>query len=569
MLQIISGKLFEAGHPVNEREEDAVLHANYSWVQPIRTEVAELRPIEYGGTPIATYAVRYKSRYQPTEGDILVHPNAAPAIEQLRRLATIWFRAIFHPDLVYVETLCRGHHRHSHSEIVPRNFVQHFFDVPKRGTADEVTGFSNFVDKVIGLPRQTFKAYMASVSMFADAIESISTNFDLAYSMFVYLLEALGQSSAPYIAEWEDYDQNVRVRLDPLLAQLPGDAAANIRETLLRGQQLKLTKRFKGFVQANLEDSFFTDEASDISRALPKSQLDHALGNLYKTRSGFVHELRKVHDQLHMPTFEASDIFTWGNDTFLTMSGVVRLTRHVLLTFARKSPFLATENYPEWRRELPGIITVQFAPHLWIWQAENFTPPQAAMRLSGLLESMTTELIKPEPILPNLTALMTRIEGIVDQAGPSDRMTLIAIYSVYNRAMAEELRHPGYREFLGRHLQELQCCHVGFLAGDVLTTANLHRWPVADCVDVFTQYLKTRHRENAINLPVVLEAAIALAIANLYLAQNQFAEYRYWANRAIFDLAGHRAAQTIIADQLTGQAELPVHVAIGAPQDEG
>jgi hypothetical protein len=80
MLQVISGKFFEDnGRPVNDRDEDAVLYSNYSWNKPIVTAAAELRPVDHASTPIATYVIRYKSRYQPSETDIIYLPTCRSA----------------------------------------------------------------------------------------------------------------------------------------------------------------------------------------------------------------------------------------------------------------------------------------------------------------------------------------------------------------------------------------------------------------------------------------------------------------------------------------------------------
>ena len=64
MLQIISGKFFSDG-PVNECDEDSILFANYSWIGQIKTNVAELRPVDTYGSRVAAYVVRYVNRYEP------------------------------------------------------------------------------------------------------------------------------------------------------------------------------------------------------------------------------------------------------------------------------------------------------------------------------------------------------------------------------------------------------------------------------------------------------------------------------------------------------------------------
>jgi hypothetical protein len=85
---------------------------------------------------------------------------------------------------------------------------------------------------------------------------------------------------------------------------------------------------------------------------------------LYIARSGFVHQLTKVREQLRHAGLQAAtaDYFQWEQKPYLTFAGLVRLTRHVIGAFIDRQKSSDRETYPNWRNEVPGIILVHFAP---------------------------------------------------------------------------------------------------------------------------------------------------------------------------------------------------------------
>jgi hypothetical protein len=154
----------------------------------------------------------------------------------------------------------------------------------------------------MGLPRKKYNLFMLCLGVYFDALEAIGTNFDLAYSMYVYLLEALSKGYAP-APTWSDYDPGVKARLETELDTIDTGTARNIKDILVMSTHLRLTKDFLDFVTDHVTDNFFTTEAEHIRHALPKSELRRVLMNLYKSRSGYVHSLKELEKELRHPTY--------------------------------------------------------------------------------------------------------------------------------------------------------------------------------------------------------------------------------------------------------------------------
>lgn len=565
MLQIISGRFFDDHGKVNQRDEDGIMYSNYSWMYPVKTSVAELRPVNYSRTAVAAYVVRYKNRYQPSPGDVLVLPGGGEAVKQFRLLASFWFRAFFHTDRSYVELLCRSPATSEPNETAPRAYVPGFFELPKHGTGEQAQAFVPFLTGVLGMPRKRYNAFIACVRVFFNALEALNTNFDLAYSMFVYVLEALSKTNEAYQPSWSDYDQDVRERLDRTLAGVDAAIAGEVRGALLEGAQLKLMKRFLEFVINHIEDSFFTDEAKDIMRALPKSDLVQTLRTLYKTRSEFVHALKLAHETLHHPMIgSSSDVFEWENKPFLTMSGLVRLTHHVLRTFAKQQPFSAKEDSPGWRTELPGIIRLYPAPQYWIWNADGFTPRRARHHFSAFMSHVIEELAKPQPKMTDMRNVMKEIEALIEQASDPESVALLATYFVFNSLIDDSAKQSNWQSFFERHESIAERCSIEFITAFIILGIPV-RWGVDDCVSQFLEYARNKYKSSAVNLPTRLEIAVVSQIANLFLDEGRLEESASWTAKAILDAGGHPDIQSYIRECKSKKARVDVRKVLGLP----
>src|ERR1017187_7257897 len=547
MLQIISGRFFGSG-PIEEMESDAILYSNLSWIFPIRTNVMEIRPADFWRSHgLSSYVVRYTNRHERRPSDGMVLAGADEVVDQFRLLTSFWFKAFFHPDHAHVELLCRSKSRSSLDHSVPRLFVPRFFTDGLSATAAEAGGLGQFIAKVLAMPRSRYRLTIACVAGFFNSLEAIGTNFDLAYSMLVYVLEALGQGADDYVPAWQDYDSSVRDRLETVFAQIGPTATMQIQNALLDSAQLKVMKRFVTFVTDHVTKEFFTTEAQGVSPALPASQLPRVLQNLYKARSGFVHELKRVRQQLRISGFStpAADLIVWQHEPYLSLAGLVRLTHHVLTTFITRQDVLMREDWPEWRSELPGIIRVEFAPQYWIWQAEGFTPERAHATLAGFLTHLVQGFESNTRTTPDMEAVMRKIEQFAPTYHDKDRIALVILYWLYHNLTGWE--GPASEKFLKKNEKYLEACGIEIIAVWPLIAEGNPRWTVEEYIMAFEDYSSSRHRANALHLPVVFEIAIMAQIANSYLVSGDLNHFVDWLDRSTLEAAGRPDLQEYLS----------------------
>lgn len=552
MLQIISGKFYE-GTERYEHPAKGILFSNYAWVLPIQTRIGTLEPVD-SYRAVSSYVFSYVNQMEKEErAGGLVRVGDAEIVRQFQLLCAFGLRAYFADDRSAVLTNCRRRSRSSSDRYVPSQFVARIFDDHVRGSMDEVREFAALVDRAIAMPRTRYTALMSALENLDHALQVLNYNLDLAYSILVYCLEALAQGFDEYEAVWKDYDDTVRGTLDTILAGVTDDVAASIRKTLLSASHQKLSARFVGFVEQHIRDEFFATPRPGVARQLRRSDLRRAMKNAYRLRSGYVHRLAKIREQLHEPQLADGDVFRWEREPYVTFNGLLRVVFEVLHQFVKLSPQVEKESF-DWRRDLPGIMRMQVAPQYWIWKHEGIESLPAEMRsghitsvLGGLMDHLIEVFAKPSGALTDMTKLLTAYERLIPQASMPDRIKMVVTYALWNSVLAENVAMPGWADLVfKKYKKEIETCCVETLAAAMLLRGDFGDEAFEACRDVYERYVSERYSKVRIELPHKLEVRMQCELANLALAAGNIDEFRRYAAIARTDAVGHHEAQAAL-----------------------
>ncbi len=516
MLQIITGKFFKKEERY-KRPRRAVLFSNYDWIGPIETCIGTLEPVDGGS--IATWVFSYVNQMEKERGNFsIVRVGDEEVVEQFRLLLVFGLGAYFASQRREVEHCCRQTRASVTDDSIPSQLLTRYFAIGLRGTVEDPKNFGKFVDKVLSLKRDRYLATVAALRTFCSALEATNTSVDLAYSMLIYALESLAQSFDGYQPVWSDYEDRVRKKVDNLLSTVDGAVSDEFRAALLESAHLKLMKRFLSFVETHTEDSFFTCEAEGIHAAIRRTEFRRSLKNAYTMRSGYVHELKPIVSQLRIPTISQQDAFRWYHEPYLTLSGLVRLTSHVLKNFIERGESVASEEV-NWRDQLPGVIKMRMSPEYWIHQAVSFSPETASDRYSGFLEHFTAKLRAKEPIV-DMSAVMEKIEQVVDEANERQKTVMLCLYWVYNCCLQKELRRPNWEQFLKGHELLLDKCCIETVSARLALGEDLE-WSFDDCSKCFDEYDESRFCRSVTHMPHALEIVMMATVANKALAEGR------------------------------------------------
>lgn len=550
MLQIASGKFFGEGERY-EHEAKGILYSNLRWIDSIETTVGTLEPVETFNTEVSSWVFSYVNRIEKGPAGGIVRVGDEEIVAQFSWLCMIFFQAFFDGDRQSVIINCRENPAHASDRYVGATFAKPFLNPDRRIHRKEDTEeFARFVKKVIGLPRRDYLSVMGFLQTISHSLHSLRHNFDLAYSMLIYALEALSAKRSNYVPQWEDYDQKVKKRMDSILEVVEDEMASQIRSALLKDTHLKLRKQFNDFAVSHLPDSFFVEDAQDVIRPLRRSELEQALGNAYNARSKYVHELRPVIEHLKLIGIAEGEVFhsedeKYQTEPHFTFNGLLRLCRKVLLDFVEQQPFDEKEDY-YWVAELPGLVTMKWSPEQWIGNPDLYSTDLSAKWLSEFLTIWLPTATGKESRIPDLSSLLSEFEALLTSgSNDSQRAQMVLIHVLYNYIMDPHLQTNDHEKIYAENAPLFDECRIESLIMKLLL-ADDWPWAADECAKVYGAYAAQKFHKKGLILPQALEVALMISIAGKYRQASQQECYEHWHHRALLDSVGQPEWQTHI-----------------------
>lgn len=523
MLQIITGRFFKTEHR-HKSDGYGILFSNLNFLPPLKTIVGELNssPTLNHKDPMGL-VFTYTNQIERKMPDRIVLTEVVRVgdeeiIESFRCLATIGLGAYFSCDKLQVTNVCKDR----------RIKMDHIGDTQQYNN-ELFQAFPDLVQKTLSLSRQNFEALDRCIRQFTYALEVARTNIDLSYSMFVYCLEALAQNFGNDRTEWDDYDSIVKEKLENIFDNLDTEVASQIRTVLLSASHNKLMQRFVEYVSAHISDEYFMKASS-----VPKSDMRQVLTNLYKTRSEFAHELLPLLDQLRHNLSE-NDILRWENQPYLTLNGLIRITRQVIIETIERLPKTEVEDL-NWRSLLPGIITVQLAAQHWVHNVDNFDPLIETRRLNGYL-TMIDEAVFNNASLVNIDNVMTEIEKHTPTAPQTAKISMLTLYALYGNIVGGDLLEKR-NIFFQKYASLFEKCNIEAMLLHLFMPVS-NQWKAQECENVFNTYLRKRYKQSHLLLPPRIHVAMMVSIANRYLKEGNKDDFKRILQSARLEIPGN------------------------------
>ena len=356
-------------------------------------------------------------------------------------------------------------------------------------------------------------------------MERIADEPDLAYVLFVAALESLAQGFDGFQPTWADLAQSKREAVDAALRDAPGDVAERVRSAVLGVEHTALSRRFREFVLAHVEPSFFREEAVGSTRPAQRAELGPALDAAYQARSRYVHTLRELPRELKEVTPQW-DVVRHGAQPMLTFRGLARLAHHVISKFIRSQPKVETEAFNYWDA-LPNIMRVHLANRYWIWRANGFTLKTAHQYLGAFLDDAAAVWQRQEgAAFTAMPDVLNKIEHVVPGlARPAQRLPLIALYFLVHEIVGRHMQDEEEQRvrFLEKYIALLDEPSVDSMVAHVVAGQETG-WSARKFAKQWRGYLDQRFRSGGLVLPRVFEAACLLTLAELHRRGGNLAE---------------------------------------------
>lgn len=408
----------------------------------------------------------------------------------------------------------------------------------------------------MALERKSYEAAMRAIRRYVIGAHRISDDVNLAYSLFVMSMESLAQDFDGFEPAWDDYDQNKRQPIDEALAETPEAVAGRVRAAVLANEHVAIARRFREFVLAQLRPSFFREEVDQAVGAVSRPDLLLALRQAYAIRSKYVHHLRDI-PRLVVGIDGFHETMTVDGQPTLTFAGLARVARHVIHTFVSRQPKTDTEEF-NWRKDLPGTLTMQVAPEHWIANPQGFDATTAQRYLAAFIGQAVGRFLSPGTArITDIRPVLAKVEELVPGlAKPAQRLPMLALYFIFNAFAPKDARSASFPKLVDTYKSDFDTPSIISLAAHLITGQNPD-WSVTVMEELHEHYFRERHHANMLELGRVLEAAFTLRVAEQNRAAGSSARARELITFAVETCPKHAALRRFEASfQLDSSAEI-------------
>lgn len=542
MYQISTGKFFDEDLKVIHKGQ-FVFFTNISTFRPFKNSTPEftIESLELGD--VSCYLVSY---VLITEAHpVVIRAGDTDYVDQFLRIWAMYFNCIAKRYREEVVRLCREKRVSSFEGNIAFEYSPETVRLAKQISPVELSDFADFSRALVGSSREHFKSVIAAMRAIDDSKQIVASNFDLAYSMIVYALESLSQRHDGYVPVWDDFDGDMKSKIDEQLGLVQADIANAVRKILINGKQFKLRKRFEAFIENNLGVEFYRENLGGSNRTLRRIQLKRCLQNLYELRSGYVHELRPLDVMLSSPGQASSDYLIRFDEPYLTYTGLLRLAREVLIRFVDKSE--AGAEKINWSTEISGSLIVELGGREWMSDPDRFDQRRAKLWLSTALDLIAHKT------LPHQHAVCKKIMREFDKYKDENRGPAINYLWLYNAFLEEKV--TGWSEFIESRAHFVEggiypyfvLSHLcGRFDVEKNTEGERELVDLSDFMKEYRSYDAQRFHKNGFSASAVSESLLLCAAVNCAATYGDDERYQLLRDMLADNLEGRQDALELI-----------------------
>ena len=536
MLQVISKKFFVSDDLYITNREVNVF-SNIRTSNTIQCPIATMEPIEtHNG--VTRYLLKYDNIIEKQKNQhfqiIAIGDNRI--VEDLLCCCSFWFKGLFSTKKNIIESLIRKEKDSIYDVHLPCEIVPSIFNRDIEVLEEDIKSFNEFITRLLGLPRDIYLGVIKVIRQFNDALTTINSNLELAYTMFVASIESLAQNFDGYETKWNDCPKKLTYTLDNIFKDMEQNLVDNIRAAIIDEMHVQLFRRYHAFALSHISESFYREEAVDIKNPCKESQLSMAVKNTYDLRSKYVHALNEVP---HIIKIGGESEIYIGDDIYFTFSGLIRFTRHIIWEFIKRQKQIEKEQV-NYFSQLPNSFEARLAPQYWIHKVDSFNVKTVQAYLEGFLEYYLGFICSDKREFLNLHPICEKIENIIKGlAKDCQKVPFLTIYILYNLVWNEENRCPNFNDFIERHqaVFDIPCIENAII---YLLTGNEFPWPLEQILDVYEQYDKKRYKKSTTKIPSLMEVWFLLEVANLSIKENNIDLYYKMVLKALHERPGDK-----------------------------
>ena len=515
MLQINSGKFYQNGVGRHNRLR-GVLYSNLLFTamndDRIVTAAGTLLQADYHSYPrpivYELFEQIEKSGIEPL--GIASH-GIQPYLNDFSAIVSFILRSICTPDYNLSDRLL-SERRALGVNTPARKLVKRVFDENIIVKSDDFEILISFVKELIGLERKSFLAAMRAIRTYVTATHRICDDLELSYTLFVASIESLAQKFDGHQAQWCDYDESRRGRIDKALENADAKVSENVRSAILKNEHVALARRFRDFSLSNMPQSILREPGR--SGAPGWFDLRDGLKNAYQLRSGYIHNLRDL-PRLLDSDLSYRETIRIDHVVYLTLEGLSRAVRAIILGFVSSQRKIDLERY-NYHSEKFGIIQMPIASRYWYGNAEYLIAETGRQWLEILLEQIAAQLLTGS-VLTDISHVFLAIEDMLPNLHHNHKKPIFALYYICNCIFPRELRSPNFEQTVNSNDDMASSPSLESLAAYVILDVE-PTWHIQEHDDLVKEYFDKRNTKNGFRIPELFEACMILSLAERYRA---------------------------------------------------
>lgn len=555
MLQIATGKLFSRSVG-RENRLRGMLYTNAIFAREESVETAAGCLLPSSSHSIRPHVLIYEFiERMEDEGrkvGVLVSSTVDPYLQDFSVVVSFALNCTCTPDVDLARRLTSGGCGLA-TRVAPQSLVRRFFDKEYWCRPEDIAFLRNFTDKLIGLPRSTFLGVMRALRTYVNGMHRIADDLELAYTLLVASVESLAQDFDGHEGDWESFDQQKREAFDEALSAADEVTALRVKEVLLRFEHVALGRRFREFAVAHTTPSYFREPSGGDGSRLGRSDLAEVLGLAYQSRSKYVHQLLRLPDMVTMGNAYVETVLD-GRSTHLTLQGLTRLMRSIIIEFVMRQPSIDREPY-DYHLQRSGVVQMRLAPQYWVGRAEGDITELGRDKLEGFLQQLASCLLRQsDAVFTDIRPVLEKAAEFVPNTKRALRLPYLALHFLFNChvspndsvATSETIKDMIEKE-LGGPSSESLIAHA--LSGQVVD------WPLDVHRQMLDRYLHRRAAANGLRFPRAFEAAITLELAERYRFAGDTDTCKAMVALAVENHPGHAG---LLEFERNFQAEIPI-----------
>ena len=346
MLQINSGKMFVNGTEERNRLR-GVLHTNLRipGAEPIVTAIGSILPVTNLRDPkTIVYEITERFEKNPPGAEAKLHSHGVdPYLKEAATVISFALNVTCTPDYQLTQRLL-DRRPNLMGDAQPKDLLSRVFDEQVWAQTAEVDGLIQFAALLIGLDRKHHLAAIRAINTYVTGVHRVADDYELAYTLMVAAVESLAQEFDGHQPEWNDYAKEKRNRIDDALGGADPATADRVRQAILEIEHTALTRRFRDFTVDHLRPDYYQQAADQGSALVTETSIRRAVGEAYQIRSGYLHTLQRMPNEIKLPG-RFDRVIAVGGKRYLTFEGLSQVARHVITEFVKRGPQVEAEDY--------------------------------------------------------------------------------------------------------------------------------------------------------------------------------------------------------------------------------